>query len=53
MKSRHTITVNHDIYLRLKRAGFFGESYNELISRLVDLADNNKLASEFKGDGEK
>ena len=50
MKVRHTITVNHDVYLRLKRAGFFGESYNELISRLVDFADKNKQSYKKEDD---
>lgn len=50
MKERHTITINRDVYLKLKRTGFFNETYSQLISRLVDIADNNKLNSRFKED---
>jgi predicted CopG family antitoxin len=53
MKARHTITIDRDVYLRLKTKGFFGESYNELISRLIDFADKYKLSSKFKEDDEK
>ena len=52
MKQRHTITINHEVYLRLKRTGFFNETYNDVISRLVDFADKNKQ-SYNKEDDEK
>ena len=39
MHSRHTITVNHETYEKLKRKGIFNESFSELISRLVDIAE--------------
>jgi hypothetical protein len=34
--SRHTITLNHHTFDRLKSMGHFGESYTELLSRLLD-----------------
>jgi predicted CopG family antitoxin len=40
MRSRHTITVNNDTYQKLKRKGIFNESFSELISRLVDIAES-------------
>ena len=33
---RCTILLNEDIYKRLKTKGKFGESFSELISRLLD-----------------
>jgi predicted CopG family antitoxin len=39
MSTRHTINVNHDVFQRLKLKGAFGESYSNLISRLMDLID--------------
>ena len=35
---RHTITLNEDAYVKLKNRGRFGESYSELILRLVNSA---------------
>ena len=40
MHSRHTITVNDETYHKLKRKGIFNESYSDLISRLVDIAES-------------
>jgi hypothetical protein len=34
--SRHTITLGHETLVRLKEKGTFGESYTELVSRLLD-----------------
>ena len=39
MNARHTITIHHDVFQRLKVKGTFGESYNKLISRLMDRID--------------
>jgi hypothetical protein len=33
---RHSITINHSTFLRLKGKGFFGESFSDLISRIMD-----------------
>ena len=40
MRSRHTITVNHETYEKLKQQGIFNESYSELICRLVEIAES-------------
>ena len=37
--ARHTITVNHSTFDKLKNQGRFGESYSELISRVIDAAE--------------
>jgi predicted CopG family antitoxin len=36
MNHRNTITIRHQVYERLKRHGIFGESFSNLISRLLD-----------------
>jgi hypothetical protein len=35
-KQRHTITINHDAFVKLRNNGVFGESYSDLICRLTD-----------------
>lgn len=35
MSQRHTITINDSTYHHLQRIGKFGESYDQLISRLI------------------
>jgi hypothetical protein len=41
MKSnRHTITLDHSTFMRLKSKGRFGESYSQLITRLLDKFEN-------------
>jgi len=40
MNDRITITINHDVYAQLKKKGSFGETYNELILRLIKIADS-------------
>jgi predicted CopG family antitoxin len=39
MNARHTITINDEAYLKIRSKGKFGESYSELVTRLVDLAE--------------
>lgn len=34
-ESRHTITINNSTFQKLKSKGFFGESYSELLGRLL------------------
>ena len=46
MKDRTTITIDKKIYYKLKEKGNFGETYSQLISRLIDTAD----AKIFDGD---
>jgi flagellar hook-basal body complex protein FliE len=43
---RHSLTINHTTFLRLKKKGFFGESFSELISRIIDELDNNNSKQE-------
>ena len=37
---RHTITINDITFKKLRREGFFGESYSDLISRLLYQTEN-------------
>jgi predicted CopG family antitoxin len=39
MNERHTITIHHEVYQRLKKRGLFGESYSDVLSRLLDFED--------------
>jgi hypothetical protein len=39
---RHTITLSHQTFVRLKKKGTFGESYTELVSRILDQLDGIK-----------
>ena len=43
MNDRVTITINREIYHRLKEKGIFGETYNQLILRLVRMAEAHNL----------
>lgn len=45
MSKRHTITVNNEVFQKLKQKGTFGESYNKLISRLIDCINDLEGAS--------
>jgi hypothetical protein len=38
---RHGLTINHSTFLRLKQKGIFGESFSDLISRIIDELENN------------
>lgn len=40
MNDRTTITIDKKVYQKLKEKGRFGETYTQLISRLIDLADS-------------
>lgn len=37
---RHSLTINHSTFIRLKEIGVFGESFSELISRMIDERDS-------------
>jgi hypothetical protein len=37
---RHSLTINHSTFVRLKQIGVFGESFSELISRMIDELDS-------------
>ena len=43
---RHSLTINHSTFLRLTARGYFGESFSELISRIIDELDNNNSKQE-------
>jgi hypothetical protein len=43
---RHTLTINHTTFLRLKKKGFFGESFSELITRILDELESRNLSHE-------
>jgi hypothetical protein len=34
--NRHTITIDHSTFMRLKNKGHFNETYSQLITRLLD-----------------
>jgi predicted CopG family antitoxin len=38
MSTRHTVNLNNLAYDKLKRFGNFGESYSDLIIRLLEIA---------------
>lgn len=42
MNERHTITINRDAYLKLKSKGNFGESFSDLVIRLVSETVNKE-----------
>jgi predicted CopG family antitoxin len=39
MNDRTTITIDKKVYQKLREKGRFGETYTQLISRLIDLAE--------------
>ena len=39
MNDRTTITIDKKVYCKLKEKGNFGETYSQLISRLIDNTD--------------
>ncbi len=39
---RHTITLGHQTFVRLKKKGMFGESCTDLVSRLLDQLEKVK-----------
>lgn len=42
MYSRHTVTLNQEAYDKLSQLGKFGESFSELVLRLVRQAELKK-----------
>ncbi len=36
MNKRTNICLNHEVYLKLRNRGKFGESFSELVSRIID-----------------
>lgn len=39
MNKRRTISINHDIYIKLRELGTFGESFNDVLERIIDYSD--------------
>ena len=37
---RHSLTINHLTFLRLKEKGIFGESFSDLILGIIDELEN-------------
>lgn len=42
MSKRYTISITDTTYQRLKHRGQFGESFTDLISRILDFYENNR-----------
>jgi predicted CopG family antitoxin len=45
MKKRHTISIDYEVYAKLKMQGKFGESFTDLILRLVNSAESKSAGS--------
>ena len=43
MMDRHTITINQSAFEKLKGKGLFGESYSDLILRIIRVAESEEL----------
>lgn len=42
MGKRHSISVGDNVYVRLREAGRFGESFSDLLLRLLDTSEGRK-----------
>jgi predicted CopG family antitoxin len=51
-RKRHTISINANAYTRLTRIGLFGESFDELISRILDECEGNEKLAIIENDKE-
>jgi hypothetical protein len=40
MGRRHTISIDYNVYTRLKKQGVFGESFTDVISRILYLVED-------------
>jgi predicted CopG family antitoxin len=43
---RHTITINDEAFQKLKHKGMFGESYSDLIVRIILLLESNGVCKQ-------
>lgn len=50
MHKRINICVDHKVYAKLKDRGKFGESFSELISRIMDMADKTNFENKILED---
>ena len=48
MNARRTITIDNEIYERLKKQGFFGETYTDILRRLLDFTEGHELKANNK-----
>jgi predicted CopG family antitoxin len=47
-RKRYTISINADAYTRLRHYGLFGESFDDLVSRILDFYEGNHKEVEAK-----
>lgn len=40
MQKRHTVSIKHDLYTDLHTYGRFGESFNDLLARILDFYES-------------
>jgi len=40
MKQRVNVGLRYDVYTKLKHRGRFGETYSDVVSRIIDELDN-------------
>jgi hypothetical protein len=48
MNERHTICVGDKVYYRLKDLGVFGETFNDILERILELSVNSVMKEELK-----
>lgn len=48
VNARRTITIDNEIYERLKKRGFFGETYGDVLCRLLDYTEECELKEDKK-----
>ena len=41
MHKRHTVSIRHDLYTQLQNHGKFGESFSDLLSRILDFYEGD------------
>lgn len=46
MNKRINVGLRYEVYTRLKDQGRFGESFSDLVSRIIDVADKNTVLKE-------
>jgi predicted CopG family antitoxin len=46
MSKRNTVGLRQEVYSRLKNKGRFGESFSELISRLLDESEEGPILND-------
>ena len=46
MSKRVNVGLRYEVYARLREEGKFGESFSDLISRMIDSANKNMIIQE-------